>query len=58
MGIFTKADIPVIFFISKMDEENANYNQAFEQLQSNFGTGTIPFQLQSMKAKNMSVLPM
>ena len=40
-----KADIPVIFFISKMDEENANYNQAFEQLQSNFGTGTIPFQL-------------
>lgn len=40
-----KANVPVIFFISKMDEENANFNTALEQLTKNFGKGVIPFQL-------------
>lgn len=40
-----QAGIPVMFFISKMDEENANYAQSLEQLQSNFGKGVLPFQL-------------
>lgn len=40
-----KANVPVMFFISKMDEENADFDMTLEQLKSNFGQGVIPFQL-------------
>ena len=34
-----------IFYISKMDEENANYFEVFEQLLNNFGSGVVAFQI-------------
>jgi len=34
-----------MFFINKMDEENANFNNALDKMTSAFGTGVIPFQL-------------
>ncbi len=33
-----------VFFINKMDEENANFNAALEKMTGTFGSGVIPFQ--------------
>ncbi|MDP4093066.1 MAG: elongation factor G [Bacillota bacterium] len=38
-------NIPRMFFISKMDEENANYFQVLDQLVNTFGKGVVAFQL-------------
>jgi len=37
--------IPKIFFISKMDEENANFFEVYEQLIDTFSKGVIAFQI-------------
>lgn len=37
--------IPKMFFVSKMDEENANFMEVFNQLVNNFGKGVIAFQI-------------
>ncbi|NJD01175.1 MAG: elongation factor G [Ruminiclostridium sp.] len=37
--------IPKLFFISKMDEENANFFEVLDQLTGTFGKGIIAFQL-------------
>lgn len=37
--------IPKIFYISKMDEENANYFEVLGQLSDTFGTGVVALQL-------------
>jgi len=37
--------IPRIFFISKMDEENANFSDVLDQLSAAFGKSVAPFQL-------------
>ena len=37
--------IPKLFFINKMDEENANFNEVLGQLTNTFGKSVIPFQL-------------
>jgi len=37
--------IPKVFFISKMDEENANYFAVIDQLVKTFGKSIIPFQI-------------
>jgi translation elongation factor EF-G len=34
-----------IFFVNKMDEENANFNAAYDKMSSTFGNSVIPFQL-------------
>lgn len=40
-----EAGIPCIFFINKMDRENANFNKVMEQIRELFGTKAVPFQL-------------
>jgi elongation factor G len=37
--------IPKMVLVSKMDEENANYNEVLEQLVNTFGKGIIAFQV-------------
>jgi len=37
--------IPRMFFVSKMDEENANFMQVYNQLVDTFGKGVIAFQI-------------
>ena len=37
--------IPRMFFVSKMDEENANFHEVLDQLKDTFGNSVIPFQL-------------
>ena len=34
-----------MFFVSKMDEENANFHEVLDQLKDTFGNSVIPFQL-------------
>ena len=36
--------ISKMFFISKMDEENANFDKTYQQLKDAFGTGVVAFQ--------------
>ena len=37
--------IPTIFFINKMDDENASFERTYEDLRNNFGKSVIPFEL-------------
>lgn len=38
-------DIPVFFYINKLDEENANFPECLQQLKDTFGRSVLPFQL-------------
>ncbi len=46
--------IPVFFYISKMDEENANYSKALQQIKDKHGRGVIPFQLPIYEGEKVS----
>ncbi|MDO8686417.1 MAG: elongation factor G [Clostridiales bacterium] len=37
--------LPIFFFVSKMDEENANFIQVYDQLYEMFGKGVVAFQI-------------
>ena len=39
----TDRNIPKIIFVSKMEEENANYNKVLEDLKAHFGKSIAPF---------------
>lgn len=41
--------IPKVFFISKLDEENANFNSSLESIKENFGIEVTPFQIPIME---------
>ena len=40
-----------LFFINKMDEENANFNAAYDKMVATFGNSVIPFQLPIYEAE-------
>lgn len=44
-------NIPAMFFINKMDEENANFYNTLDQLRSTFGKGVIAFQIPVMQGE-------
>jgi len=46
--------IPMFFFIGKMDEENANFNESLNQLINTFGKSVIPFQLPIMEGEKFA----
>lgn len=39
------AGLPRVFFINKMDRENANFNKVMDQIRQMFGQKAVPFQL-------------
>ncbi len=41
----SKEKIPTIFFINKMDEENASFFKTYEELREKFGKSIIPFEV-------------
>jgi elongation factor G len=45
--------LPVVFFIGKMDEENANFERSLTQLQTNFGNQVKPFFLPILEGGKM-----
>ncbi|MCI8514749.1 MAG: elongation factor G [Lachnospiraceae bacterium] len=40
-----KMDLPRLFFITNMDDDNASYRQVCEDLKANFGNRVAPFQM-------------
>ena len=38
-----KDNLPVIFFINKVDDENADYNKVVNDLEAKYGSGVVPF---------------
>ncbi|MEG2801580.1 MAG: elongation factor G [Longicatena sp.] len=40
-----KRNIPTIFFVNKLDEENASFEQAYSALRDSFGKSVIPFEV-------------
>jgi len=46
--------IPKMFFVSKMDEEHANFNEVLDQLVNTFGKSVIPFQLPIMEGEKFT----
>lgn len=45
----TKRKLPCIFFINKIDEENASFEKTYEQLRNRFGKTVIPFEVPIME---------
>ncbi|SJZ95412.1 elongation factor G [Anaerorhabdus furcosa] len=41
----TKRKLPTIFFINKIDEENASFDNTYNQLRDTFGKTVIPFEV-------------
>lgn len=46
--------IPKLFFVSKMDEENANFYEVLKQLTNTFGKGVIAFQLPILEGEKFT----
>ncbi len=46
--------IPKLFFIGKMDEENANFDESLNQLINTFGKSVIPFQFPIMEGETFA----
>ena len=38
-----KDGLPVVFFINKIDDENANYDKVVADLEAKYGSGVVPF---------------
>ncbi|MCF0109106.1 MAG: elongation factor G [Erysipelotrichaceae bacterium] len=41
----TKQNLPTIFFVNKMDDENAHFDQVYNDLRDNFGKTVIAFEV-------------
>jgi len=44
-----KSKLPTIFFINKIDEENASFDKVYNQLRDTFGKTVIPFEMPIME---------
>ena len=44
MKLIKKRHLPTIFFINKIDDENASFENTYEQLRDHFGKTIIPFE--------------
>ena len=52
----TDNSMPKMFYISKLDEENADYFEVFDELVQTFGNKVIAFKYLLLKAKSLQVL--
>lgn len=43
--VVTKRNMPTIFFVNKMDEENADFDTVLQDLRGRFGSSVIPFEM-------------
>lgn len=48
--------IPKMFFISKMDEENADYFKVFDELKNTFGKGVVAFEIPIIEGEKFAGL--
>ena len=45
LKLVNKAKLPTIFFVNKMDDENASFEKVYNELHDKFGKNVIPFEL-------------
>ena len=43
--VATEKKLPTIFFVNKVDEENASFDKAYQALRDEFGKSVIPFEI-------------
>ena len=49
-----KNDIPIVFFINKLDDENADFEKTVNEIREKFGTSAVPFEVPVMEGKKMT----
>ena len=49
-----KNDIPIVFFINKIDDDNANFEKTVDELREKFGTSAVPFEVPVMDGHKMT----
>ena len=49
-----KNGIPVVFFINKIDDDNANFEKTVDELRNKFGASVVPFEIPVMDGKKMT----
>lgn len=49
-----KNEIPVVFFVNKIDDDNANFEKTVDELRDKFGTPAVPFEVPVMDGKKMT----
>ena len=51
--LVTQRKMPTIFFINKMDDENAVFQSTYESLHERFGKSVIPFEVPIMEGRKV-----
>ena len=49
-----KNNLPIVFYINKIDDDNANFENTVNDLRSKFGTSVVPFEVPTMDGKKMT----
>ena len=49
-----KNNLPVVFFVNKIDDENADFERTVDDLRAKFGTSVVPFEVPVMDGKKMT----
>ena len=49
-----KMNLPVVFFINKIDDDNANFEKTVDELRNKFGASVVPFEVPVMDGKKMT----
>ncbi len=49
-----KNNLPTVFFINKIDDDNANFEKTVDDLRNKFGSSVVPFEVPVMDGKKMS----
>ncbi|MBQ1307472.1 MAG: elongation factor G [Erysipelotrichaceae bacterium] len=49
-----KMNLPIVFFINKIDDDNANFEKTVDDLRDKFGTSAVPFAVPVMDGKKMT----
>ena len=49
-----KNGIPVVFFVNKIDDDNADFEKTVDELRNKFGTSVVPFEIPVMEGKKMT----
>ena len=49
-----KNGLPVVFFINKLDDDNANFEKTVDELRAKFGASAVPFEVPVMEGKKMT----
>ena len=49
-----KNNLPIVFFINKIDDDNANFEKTVDDLRSKFGSSVVPFEVPVMEGHKMT----